>query len=48
MIKIISIFLFFFLSASAYADNDKLREVMKKTYPELPIKNIKKTKFNDL
>jgi len=48
MIKNISISLFFFLSFIAHADNDALREIMKKTYPELPIKNIQKTNFNDL
>ena len=48
MIKSISIFLFLFLSFIAHADNDALRKIMKKTYPELPIKNIKKTNFNDL
>ena len=48
MIKIMSIFLFLFLSFSANADKDILREIMKETYPELPIKGIKKTDFNDL
>jgi|TARA_B110000967_G_C18684520_1_gene459841 thiol:disulfide interchange protein DsbC len=48
MIKNISISLFLFLSFIAQADNDALREIMKKTYPELPIKNIQKTNFNDL
>jgi len=48
MIKNISISLFLFLSFIAQADNDALREIMKKTYPELRIKNIQKTNFNDL
>ena len=48
MIKNISISLFLFLSFIAQADNDALREIMKKTYPELPIKNLQKTNFNDL
>ncbi len=46
MIKIMSIFLFLFLSFSANADKDILREIMKETYPELPIKGIKKTDFD--
>ena len=48
MIKIISIFLCFFSSLVAFADEDALREVMKNTYPELPIKSIEKTDYNDL
>jgi len=48
MIKFISIFLFSFISSFTHADEDVLREIMKKTYPELPIKGIEKTKFNDL
>jgi thiol:disulfide interchange protein DsbC len=48
MIKIISIFLFSFISFFTHANEDVLREIMKKTYPELPIKGIKKTKFNEL
>jgi thiol:disulfide interchange protein DsbC len=48
MIKIISIFLCFFSSLVAFADEDVLREAMKTIYPELPIKSIKKTDYNDL
>jgi thiol:disulfide interchange protein DsbC len=48
MIKIISIFLCFFSSLVAFADEDVLREVMKNIYPELPIKSIQKTDYNDL
>ena len=48
MIKIISIFMCFFVSLSTFADEDTLREVMKNTYPELPIKSIQKTDYNDL
>ena len=36
------------ISIIAFADEDALREIMKKTYPELPIKSIKKTDYNDL
>ena len=48
MIKIISIFLCFFSSLVAFADEDALREAMKTVYPELPIKSIQKTDYNDL
>ena len=48
MIKIISIFLCLFFHFIAFADDDTLREIMKNTYPELPIKSIQKTDYNDL
>ena len=48
MIKIISIFLCFFISTIAFAEDDALRKIMEKTYPDLTIKNIKKTDYNDL
>jgi len=48
MIKIIPIFLCFFVSLITFADEDALREAMKNTYPELPIKSIQKTDYNDL
>jgi thiol:disulfide interchange protein DsbC len=48
MIKIFSIFLCLLVSYAAHADKESLEEVMKKTYPELPIKSIQKTDFNDL
>jgi len=48
MIKIIPILLCFFVSLITFADEDALREVMKNTYPELPIKSIQKTDYNDL
>ena len=48
MIKIISIFLCFFSSLVAFADEDVLREAMKTIYPELTVKSIKKTDYNDL
>ena len=48
MIKIISIFLCFFISIAAFAEDDVLRQIMEKTYPELTIKSIKKTDYNNL
>ena len=48
MIKIISIFLCLLLPFITFADDDTLREIMKNTYPELPIKSIQKTDYNDL
>ena len=48
MIKIISIFLCLLLPFITFADDDTLREIMKNTYPELIIKSIKKTDYNDL
>ena len=48
MIKIISTFMCFLVSLTIFADEDALREVMKNTYPELPIKSIEKTDYNDL
>jgi len=48
MIKIISFFLCFFISNIAFAEDDALRKIMEKTYPELTVKSIKKTDYNDL
>ena len=48
MIKIFSIFLSIFISLIAFADESKLREIMEKTYPDLTIKSINKTDYNDL
>ncbi|MDC6484394.1 DsbC family protein [Methylophilaceae bacterium] len=48
MTKIISFLLFLLFSYFAYADKDSLKVIMKQTYPELPIKSIKKTDFNNL
>tara|TARA_B110000014_G_scaffold213847_1_gene166829 strand:- start:482 stop:1180 length:699 start_codon:yes stop_codon:yes gene_type:complete len=48
MIKIISILLCIFVSFIAGANENSLREIIKKTYPELSIKSIQKTDFNDL
>ena len=48
MIKIISILLCFLFSVSIFADDDALRAIMEKAYPELPIKSIQKTDYNDL
>ena len=48
MIKTISIFLCILVPLIAFADEDALREIMKNTYPELPIKSIQKTDYNDL
>ena len=48
MIKIISIFLYLLSPLIAFADDDTLRKIMKNTYPELAIKSIKKTDYNDL
>ena len=48
MIKIISIFLCLLSPLITFADDDTLREIMKNTYPELAIKSITKTDYNDL
>ena len=48
MIKIISILLCFLFPVSIFADDDALRAIMEKAYPELPIKSIQKTDYNDL
>jgi thiol:disulfide interchange protein DsbC len=48
MIKTISIFICLFFSFFVFADEIELRKLMKETYPELPIKSIEKTNFNDL
>jgi len=48
MNKFISILFFLFLSFIAHADTDELKEIIKNIYPELPVKNIQKTNFNDL
>ena len=48
MIKTISKFLCILVPLIAFADEDALREIMKNTYPELPIKSIQKTDYNDL
>ena len=48
MIKIILTFMCLLVSLTTFADEDALREVMKNTYPELPIKSIEKTDYNDL
>jgi len=48
MIKISLLILFFLINFSIEADEKELREIIKKTYPELIVKSIKKTNFNDL
>ena len=48
MIKKILIFLCLFISFFAHGGEEELTKIIKKTYPELPIKGIQKTEFNDL
>ncbi|MDC0127134.1 DsbC family protein [Methylophilaceae bacterium] len=48
MTKIITIFLCLFISIIAFAKEDELRKIIKKTYPELNITSLKKTDYNDL
>ena len=48
MIKIALIFFLSFISLSVMSDEKELREVIKKTYPELTVKSIQKTDYNDL
>jgi thiol:disulfide interchange protein DsbC len=48
MIKTSLIFLFLFIAFFAHGGEEKLTKIIKKTYPELPIKGIQKTEFNDL
>ena len=48
MIKTTLFFLCLFISYFAYADEEALIKIIKKTYPELSIKGIEKTDFNDL
>ena len=48
MIKIRSILISFFLYSFVYADEDSLIQIIKETYPELTVKNVEKTDFNDL
>ena len=48
MIKNTLIFLSLFIFCFAYGDEAELTKIIKKTYPELPIKGIQKTEFNDL
>ena len=48
MIKMSLLILFFLINFSIEAGEKELREIIKKTYPELIIKSIKKTNYNDL
>ena len=48
MIKTTLFFLCLFISYFAYADEEALTKIIKKTYPELSIKGIERTDFNDL
>ena len=48
MTKTTLIFLCLFFSYFVHGDEIELTEIIKKTYPELPIKGIQKTEFNDL
>ena len=48
MIKVLSILLSIFFTSHVYADENSLIQIIKKTYPELTVKNIEKTNFNDL
>ena len=45
--KIISI-IFLFFCINLYADETKLRKIIAESYPNLPIKSIAKTNYNDL
>ena len=48
MIKTSLIIVCLFISYFAYGDEEALKRIIKNTYPELPIKGIQKTDFNDL
>ena len=48
MIKISLIILLIFINFSTEAGEKELREIIEKTYPELTIKSIQKTQYNDL
>ena len=48
MIKAILILLSFFYYSFTYGDENSLIQIIKETYPELTVKNIEKTNFNDL
>ena len=48
MIKVLSILLSIFFTSHVYADENSLIQIIKKTYPELTVKNIEKINFNDL
>ena len=48
MIKISLIILLILINFSAEAGEKELREIIEKTYPELTIKSIQKTQYNDL
>lgn len=45
--RIISVILIILFS-NLHADEGKLRQIISESYPNLPIKNIKKTNYNDL
>jgi len=48
MIRIILIFFLIFSNLIANAGEKELREIIKKTYPELTVMSIQKTNYNDL
>ena len=48
MIKIALIIFLIFINLHAISGEKELREIIKKTYPELTIKSIQKTNYNDL
>ena len=48
MIKIALIIFLTFINLNVMSGEKELREIIKKTYPELMIKSIQKTNFNDL
>ena len=48
MIKIVLIIFLIFINLHAISGEKELREIIKKTYPELTIKSIQKTNYNDL
>ena len=48
MIKISLIILLILINFSTEAGEKELREIIEKTYPELTIKSIQKTQYNDL
>ena len=48
MIKIALIIFLTFINLHAISGEKELREIIKKTYPELTIKSIQKTNYNDL
>ena len=48
MIKIALIIFLTFINLHVKSDENELREIIKKTYPDLTIKSIQKTNYNDL